>query len=48
MIYMVAVMIHDAEYRDEMENLAKEIIDKKDEDQMKDQNSDFKSGSEDL
>ncbi len=28
---MMAVMIHDAEYREEVENSAKEIIDKKDE-----------------
>jgi hypothetical protein len=40
-------MIHDFEYREEVENSAKENIDKKDENQIKDQDSDFKSGSED-
>jgi hypothetical protein len=29
MISMVAVMVHDAEYREEVENSAKEIIEKK-------------------
>jgi hypothetical protein len=43
----VTVMFHDAEYREEVENSAKEIIEKKDEDRMKDKDSDFKSSSED-
>ena len=30
MISMVAVMIHDVEYKEEVENSAKEIIDKED------------------
>jgi hypothetical protein len=47
MISMVAVMIHNFEYREEVENSAQEIIDKKDENQMKDQDSDFKRGTRD-
>ncbi len=44
---MVAVMIHNVEYKEEVENSAKEIIDKKDENPMNNQDSDFKRGSED-
>jgi hypothetical protein len=44
---MVAVMIHDVEYREEIEHSAKEIIDKEDLDQMKDHEYDFNGGSDD-
>jgi hypothetical protein len=40
-------MIHDVEYREEVEHSATEIIDKIDMDQMKDHKYDFYGGSDD-
>ncbi len=47
MISVVAVMIYDVEYREEVEHSAKEIIDKEDMDQIKDHEYDVNDGSDD-